>query len=103
MLGLWKRSRLRYYWLNTKWNVGFWLNAKPLYEDKHYHYVDDKALDLDKNLDELNVQFEFDKKLGHYRKFKGYMYRNGLYWDNPGPQCAVDQETRQHWLKKRWI
>lgn len=103
MLGrLWKRSILRFYWLNTTWNIGFWLNAKPMYEHKYYSYLDE-TIDLDKNLNNLNLRFEFDKKHDTYRRFKGYAYKGGIYMDNPGPQCRVDEETRVHWLKKRWI
>lgn len=78
------------------------MNAKPCYEDKTYSYVDE-TLDLDKNLDGLKMKFEFDKKLGTYKKFKGYLYKNGLYLDNPGVQHTVNKEMRQHWLKKGWI
>ena len=99
---LWKFSALRFYWLNAKWNVGFWMNAKPCYEDKFFTYTDE-TLDLDKNLDNINLKFEFEKKTSSYKRFKGYIYRNGMYWDNPGAQCSVDTETRAHWVKKRWI
>lgn len=78
------------------------MNAKPLYVDHRYEYSSD-VLDLDKNLNDLNLQMKFDRKLGVQRRFKGYMYRNSIYMDNPGPQCSVDAETRAHWLKKRWI
>lgn len=99
---LWGRSIVRFYWLNAKWNLGFWLNAKPCYEDKTYTYVDE-TLDLDKNLNDVRMQFEFDKKTASYRRFKGYMYNGGIYWDNPGVQRSVDAETREHWFRKRWI
>lgn len=102
MLGVWKNSILRFYWLNAKWNFGFWLNAKPCYEERKYQYVSDH-FDLNKNLDNLKVQGELDRKTGSQNRFKGYLYKGGLYMDNPGVQGTVDEETRKHWLKKRWI
>ena len=98
----WKLSILRFYWLNTTWNIGFWMNSKPFYEQKHYSHIDEK-LDLDKNLDNVNLQFQFDTKRSTYNRLKGYWYKGGIYMDNPGPQCSVDAETRAHWLKRRWI
>lgn len=102
MLRIWKKSILRFYWLNAKWNIGFWMNAKPCYEEKRYLYTVDH-LDLDKNLNNLNLKFELDRNVGTQKRFKGYLYNGGLYMDNPGVQCNVDEETRRHWLKKKWI
>ena len=101
-LKLWKNSILRFYWLNARWNIGYWMNAKPCYEECRYTYKDDE-LDLDKNLDNLNIQMQFDQKAAVYKKFKGYVFRGGIHLDNPGAQYAVDSETRAHWLKKGWI
>lgn len=78
------------------------MNAKPCYEEKRYLYTVDH-LDLDKNLNNLNLKFELDRNVGTQKRFKGYLYNGGLYMDNPGVQCNVDEETRRHWLKKKWI
>lgn len=102
MFSLWKKSKLRFYWLNAKWNIGFWMHAKPCYEEKKYQYTVDH-LDFDKNIHGLKLRFELDKKNGTQKRFKGYLYKNGLYMDNPGAYHIVDEETRKHWLKKRWI
>jgi len=81
------------------------MHAKPCYEDKTYKQSDD-SLDFDRNFDDLKkgkLHFELDAHTGSYRRFKGYMYNGGIYWDNPGVQCSVDPVTREHWFNKRWI
>lgn len=98
---IWKFSRLRFYLLNLSWNYKFWLNAKPYYVTKNFVHTDE-VLDLDKNLDSLNLKFEFDKKRGIFKRFVGYYYNGGLYLDNPGIQ-NVEYETKLNWIRKGWI
>ncbi len=72
------------------------MNAKACYEERKYTYIDETISGIDMHL-------EPTKKANSYKRFKGYLYNSGVYWDNPGVQCSVDQETRAHWFKKRWI
>lgn len=63
-------------------------------------------IDFDKNFDGLkngSLHFNLDKETKSYRRFKGYMYNGGVYWDNPGVQCSVDKDTREYWFNKKWI
>ena len=87
------------------WNIGFWMNAKPCYEERTYTQSEE-SIDFDRNFDELKsgkLHFELDAHTSSYKRFKGYLYRGGIYWDNPGVQCSVDSDTREHWFNKKWI
>jgi hypothetical protein len=42
------------------------------------------------------------KKKVHRKRFIGYMYKNGIYIDNPGIQ-GIDQETWNAWKRKKLL
>lgn len=89
----WKHSKLRFYILNTLWNYKFWLFAKKIYKD-HVYEVDTNSYEMDPY---FNLKPK--KKVIRSKRFVGYMYKNGIYLDNPGIQ-GVDQETWNAWRKK---
>lgn len=96
MVRWWKHSRLRFYILNTKWNYGFWLHAKPVY--KEHKYTVDDGLDLTlTSVQDTKVKVK--KKTKTQRRFVGFMYKNQIYQDNPGIQ-GEDKETWEAWIRK---
>ncbi len=96
----WKHSRLRFYILNALWNYKFWLFAEKLYK-MHTYEIDDNELSLE-NVD-VTGKINFKKKKVSKRRFVGYMYKGGLYIDNPGLRHTVDKDTWMAWKGKGLI
>lgn len=90
---LWKHSKLRFYILNTLWNYKFWIFAKKIYKESFF--------DVTTNEYDMDTYFHLipKKKRINRKRFIGYLYKNGVYVDNPGIQ-DVDQETWNVWRKK---
>jgi hypothetical protein len=93
---IWKHSRLRFYWLNAKWNYRFWLFAKKMFKNINYD-IEDGEYQMD---DYYNVKR--NKKRISKRRFVGYLYKNQIYLDNPGFKIN-DRETWEVWKKKGLI
>ena len=93
---VWKYSRIRFYILNTFWNYKFWLFAKKMYQDSYF--------EIDTNEYEMDITFKLmpKKKKIKRKRFIGYMYKGGVYLDNPGLQ-GIDQDTKKEWIKKKLI
>ncbi len=90
---LWKHSRIRFYILNALWNYKFWLFAEKMYQDTFF--------EIDTNEYEMDYTFKLipKKKKIKRKRFVGYMYKGGVYLDNPGIQ-GIDQETWNAWRRK---
>lgn len=96
---IWKRSKLRFYFLNALWNYRFWLHAEKIYKDHIYEVEDD--IDLD-DIDVTGKIITRKKKVRR-RRFVGYMYKGRLYLDNPGVREFVDKETWNMWVNKGFV
>lgn len=96
-MNLWKHSRLRFYFMNTVWNIKFWLFSEKIYKN-HTYEVDDDNITLD-NVD-VTGKIIYKKNKKTQRRFVGYMYDNSIYLDNPGFRHLVDTETWEAWRKK---
>ena len=90
----WKYSKLRFYILNALWNYKFWLFAKKMYKNDSY-VIDINEYDMD-----YTFKLIPKKKKVNRKRFIGYMYKNGIYIDNPGIQ-GVDQDTLNVWKRKK--
>ena len=93
---IWKRSKLRFYILNTIWNYSFWLFAKKIfknvtYEIEYGEYEMDDYFKLKRN-----------KKRVAKRRFVGYFYKNNIYLDNPGFKIN-DRMDWEVWKKRGLI
>ena len=90
---LWKHSRLRFYFVNAKWNFSFWLFCEKIYKDINY----------EEPVDEFKVAADYNitqNKIKHTkRRFVGYFYKGRMFLDNPGIQ-GEDIETMNSWMKK---
>ena len=93
---IWKHSRLRFYILNTLWNYKLWIFATKIYKEDYYNI----------EVNEYDMDYTFKlipkKKKVHRKRFIGYMYKNGIYIDNPGIQ-GIDQETWNAWKRKKLL
>ena len=78
------------------------MHAKPVYETKRFQY-EEEFLDLEKSLNKVDPRMKVEKKVATQNRFKGYMYKGGVYLDNPGVQASVDKETRALWRSRGWI
>ena len=94
---IWRHSRLRFYLLNALWNYKFWLFAEKMYKT-HTYEVNDENLSLN-NVD-VTGKILYKKKKISQRRFAGYMYKDGIYLDNPGIKHTVDKETWEAWKSK---
>ena len=90
---IWKYSVLRFYILNFKWNLFFWLFAKKLYKNITYEITTDYYIDLTNRL-------VGNKKKVIKKRFVGYFYKNIIYQDNPGLQ-GIDDLTWEKWKSKK--
>lgn len=90
----WKYSKLRFYILNALWNYKFWLFAKKIYKNDNY-VVDVNEYDMDYTFKLIPKKKNIIRK-----RFIGYIYKNGIYLDNPGIQ-NVDQDTMNIWKSKK--
>lgn len=99
-MNIWKHSRLRFYIMNTIWNIKFWLFSEKIYKNHIY-----EAEDLNFSLDDVDVTGKIiaKKKKKTQRRFVGYMFENYIYLDNPGFKHLVDEETWLAWSKKKLI
>ena len=91
-----KYSKWNFYYLNLRFNASFWLKSKKLY--KHFTVqvkTDDFTID---EIGKMHYTFKTVKK----KRFAGYMYKGGLYWDNPGLKIK-DRELWKHWKGKNLI
>lgn len=91
----WK-SRLRFYILNLKWNVKFWLFSKKIYKTVTYNVpVQDFFSDYS------NKMYARTKTVTK-KRFEGFLYEYQIYQDNPGIP-NIDRETWLAWKKKGLI
>jgi hypothetical protein len=97
MVKRWKHSRLRFYFVNVRWNYQFWLHAKPVY--KEHKYTVDEGLDLNQTLSDAVMKVQVKKTNKVQRRFVGLLYKNQIYQDNPGIQ-GEDSETWEAWIRK---
>lgn len=90
---IWLTSKIRHYYLNAKWNLSFWLNAKRVYKTISYKKKSDDYYGDDYY--NLRQNEEYVTK----RRFAGYLYKGAIYLDNPGREIS----NRQDWenLKKK--
>ena len=96
MLGIWKYSRLRFYILNAKWNVNFYLHCKRIYKTINYQVnINDYTVDIYQNM-------QIKRQNVTKQRFAGYMFNNALYLDNPGIKIS-DRKTWQKWKNKKLI
>lgn len=85
----WKHSSFRYYALNLRYNISFWLNAKKIYS----------------NIEFTKESSSFRNKLYQKetrKRFIGYQYKNKIYLDNPG-MSIPDRDVWESWKKKNLI
>lgn len=93
---LWKYSSLRFYIKNAIWNYKFWLNCKKIYKQVNYYIKED-----DYYFDE-SFKIRYKQKPIQKKRFAGYIYKNNIYYDNPGFKID-DRETWKQWRKKGLI
>lgn len=93
---IWKHSRLRFYILNSVWNIKFWLSAEKLFKISNY-VVEDENYEMADDLKIVTPKTNVSKK-----RFAGYMFKNNIYLDNPGLKID-DRETWKSWKKKGLI
>lgn len=93
---IWNHSRLRFYILNTVWNVKFWMNAKKLFKVVNY-FIETENYEMADDLKIVTPKVNKTK-----RRFVGYMFKNNLYLDNPGFKIN-ERETWKIWKKKGLI
>lgn len=95
---LWKHSRLRFYWLNAQWNYKFWLYAKRIYKGVDYFKgTGDYIESTQPPFNAIEKKERITKK-----RFAGFFYKTGIYWDNPGLKID-DRETWEVWRRKGLI
>ena len=92
---IWKSSRFRFYFINAKWNISFWLFAKKIFKEIIYETEDGEYI-----MDDFYKVVKPVKKITK-RKFVGWFYKNNIYLDNPG----MPIKTREEWeaWKKRGL
>lgn len=91
----WKYSKLRFYVLNTKWNIKFWLLAKPL--EKDFQYMSEENYDADESFHLKPKRVPKSSK-----RFSGWLFEGNVYLDNPGIQ-KLPNDVWQKWHKKGWL
>ena len=79
MFKFWKKSKIRFYIQNAKWNYSFWINCKRTYVD--YSYV-------------VKNPISGKNKKIIKRRFLGYKYKGNLYQDNPGMPIS----SKEDWI-----
>jgi len=84
---IWKLSRVRFYFINAKWNISFWLFAKKMY--KTVNYEEDGEYITDNFYRIVQTTKKQQKK-----RFIGWFYKNNIYLDNPG----MPIKTREEWV-----
>ena len=92
----WRYSRLRFYILNSAWNISFWLNCEKIYKNVSYKKrIDDFHVD---EIFKMTYKYETITK----RRFVGYLYKGNMYFDNPG--LKIDgRDVWQNWKRKGLI
>lgn len=92
----WKYSRWRFYILNFRWNLKFWLFSKKVYKNVSYYT----------NANNFTSDFSYTviekKKLESKQRFAGLMFQNNIYWDNPG-MPILEPDVWKAWKKKGLI
>lgn len=89
LIHAWKTSRFRFYFLNFKWNISFWLNAKRVYKVNTYKKVKDYYYDF---TNKMHPVYETISK----KRFAGYIYKGVIYLDNPG------MPIKERYIWKAW-
>jgi len=93
----WKYSRWRFYWLNFKWNYGFWLGCRKIFKQIKYTKVNDKEFSVDPY---GHMRYKPEQVVT--KRFEGFMYKGMIVDDNPG-FSKIDRETWSKWKKKGLI
>ena len=84
----WKYSSLRFYFLTSKHNYGFWLNAKKIYT----------IIEFPKETSFRNQVYEKITR----KRFLGYQYKGKIHLDNPGLSIK-ERDIWEHWKKNKLI
>lgn len=84
----WHYSILRFYLKNFFWNYNFWLKSKKVFDEIEYKLKDNNGF--------------YTGKTKKIKKFKGFLYKNKLYLDNPGFPIK-DRELWINWKNKGLI
>lgn len=85
---IWYFSSIRFYIKNLIWNYNFWLKSKKIFYFENY------------KLKDINGFFTGKEK--NIKKFKGFLYKDKIYLDNPGFSIS-DRELWSHWKNKGLI
>jgi len=80
---VWHYSTLRFYLKNLIWNYNFWLKSRKVFDETEYRLKDKNGF--------------YTGKTKKIKKFRGFLYRDKLYLDNPG----FPIEERDLWTKWR--
>jgi len=67
---IWYYSRYRFYLKNAIWNYNFWLKSKKVFEEIEYKVKD--------------INGFYTGETRKLKKFKGLLYKDKIYQDNPG-------------------
>lgn len=95
-INLWKFSKFRFYLLNTKWNLRFWLFSRKIYKSITY---EEPIQDF---ISDYSNKLYAKTKTVTKKRFVGFLFENNIFLDNPGIQ-NIDNETWKAWKRKKLI
>ncbi len=93
---LFKYSKFNFYIQNTLWNFKFWLHCKKIYKTFTFE------IKLNDFIMDEGFKMHYKKKMVTKKRFSGYLYKNQIYYDNPGLKIN-DRNLWEHWKNKGLI